>query len=280
MLAARLILGFVLLLTPIGAQAIAAGISDFNASVPGFPGKTWADLVKRIVPDAEPTGDSFVKMVGHEGIGLRSLDDKAYKPEWDEEIRITGLSAEPVVVSGRRRLVVSLTLLSEDFGVAPLVLMEGEGEGRVLDAVDVTTDKQTSFEEPMTRPLGPEGALVVVRGWHDNSGQSYDIRSLVMAGAEKFTLIGSVSAFGEATCDHRMTQTATIATKPAVPFAEIQVSVSRKTTALRRSDCETVVGKPKTEGIRGSFRWDRARNGYVGDTKALDRLATENEKRF
>jgi hypothetical protein len=272
--------GFVLFLSLVGASAGAAEIKDLDAPVPGLSGRTWADVVRRIVSDARPTGDPFVKMTGREGIELRSLDGGESKPQWDKDIRITGVLAEPVIISGRNRLIVSLRLKAEDTGVAPLVLMEGEGEGRVLDALDVATDMHTSFEEPLTRRLGADGVLVVVKGWHDNSSQSYDIRSLVMAGPEKFTRIGSVSSFGEGTCDRKMTQTARIDTKPAQPFAEIRVSVTRKTSKLRRSDCETVIGKPKTEVIRGSFRWDPARNAYVGDTKALERLAKENEERF
>ncbi len=132
----------------------------------------------------------------------------------------------------------------------------------------------------MARPLGADGALIVVQGSHGNSNQSYDLRSLIMAGPEKFTLIGSVFALGDGTCDRKMTQAVNIETKPAKPFAEIHLSVTRKTSKLRRSDCKTVIGKTRTEVIRGSFKWDPARKAYIGNTKALERLAQENEKRF
>lgn len=259
------------------APAMAAQINDFGASVPGLSGKTWLDLVKKIVPDAKPAEAPLYGLIGHEGIALRFIEDGQLGEDWAETINVIGLDGEVFEVGGRKRIIVALNL--QDADVSPLALFEGEGEGKLLDAIDVRTDMHTSYNETMTRPLGRNGALVTSKGWHSNSSQSYRINSLVMIGPEKFSLIGQVFVYGDNDCRSQIMEKESIVLVPAEPFAEIRVSIAHSFAKLRK-DCSTIVGKPDVKIAHGSFTWDAAKNAYVGKTEQLDKLAKENEKRF
>lgn len=259
------------------SPTVAAPINDVHAPVPGLSGRTWLDLVRQAVPDAKPAEASLPGLMGREGIALRRLQGDEPNGDWGETIKITGLDGEAFEVGGRKRIVLALELYYAE--VSPLLLFEGEGEGRMLDAVDVRTDLHTSYDKPMTQSLGKGGALIVSKGWHGNSNQSYRINSLILAEPEKFSFIGEVFVYGEADCRSQIIEKETIKLLPSQPLAEIQVSITHQVTKLR-SDCSTMIGKPSTKVVRGSFMWDSARNTYTGRTQQLDALAKENEKRF
>lgn len=254
----------------------AAPIRNIHAAVPGLSGRTWLDLVKQAVPDAEPAEASIPGLTGREGMALRRLQDEP-SGDWGETINIAGLDGEIFEVGGRKRIILALKLYDGD--VAPLLLFDGEGEGKLLDAVDVRTDLHTSYDEPMTRALGKSGALVVSKGWHGNSNQSYRVNSLVLIGPEKFSFIGEFFVYGEADCRSQIIEKETIKLISTQPLAEIQISIAHQVAKLR-NDCSTMIGKPRTKVVPGSFKWDATRNAYVGETQQLDALAKENEKRF
>lgn len=261
----------------VAPSAMAAQISDFNKPVPGLPGKTWLDLIRKVVIDAKQAEAPLYGLVGHKGVELRWLQEGQPNGDWDETINVIGVDAEALDIGGRKRIVLALEL--QDAVVSPLALFEGDGEGKLLDAIDVQTDMHTSYDEAMTRSLGPNGALVVSRGWHSNSNQSYAINSLIMIGPEKFSLIGQVFVYGDNDCRSQVLEKESITLVPATPLAEIQVSITHETAKLGK-DCSTVVGKPQVKVVRGTFTWDTAKNAYAGKTEQLDKLAKENEKRF
>ncbi len=255
----------------------AAPIDDFHAPISGLAGRTWLDLVKQALPDAKPTEASLPGLTGRKGIALRRLQDNEPAGDWGETVNLVGLDGEVFEVGGRKRVILALKLYDAD--VSPLLLFEGEGEGRMLDAVDVRTDQHTSYDEPMIRSLGKDGALLVSKGWHGNSNQSYRISSLILAGADKLSFIGEFFVYGEADCRSQIIEKDAVKLIPSQPMAEIQVSIAHQVAKLR-NDCSTIIGKPRTKVVHGSFTWDAGRKGYTGKTEQLDALAKENEERF
>lgn len=136
-----------------------------------------------------------------------------------------------------------------------------------------------SFSGDYVRPLGPDGALVIVSNWDDNSSKSYDDTMLLLAG-DKFSMIGDVFAFGERSCRERMTQDALIRVVPDHgPFARMLAEVKRSIQKLA-PDCEAKQGKPVKKIFRGDWRWDPKEGGYQANKQQLDSLASENQKRF
>ncbi len=256
------------------APARAAPVDDLSA--PAFADVSWLALLQRALPGAtiEPTRRNAVTAA--RAIELRPLGDVFGDGGWGRTIRVSKVDAQRVEIDGKRRIIATLSL--DDGDAAPVLLFEGEGEGRLLDAVNVRTDQLASFPEPAVQRLGPAGALLTARSTHSNSNQSYAITTLAMVGAERFTLIGTVLTYGERTCRTAMRQDLAIAVRPARPMARIDLAVTRREQGMTR-DCRERPGGRRAV-IRGAYVWDAARGAYVGRRAAIDRLEKANEGRF
>lgn len=253
----------------------AAEIDDLSREA--FAGKSWLDLLRQALPDI--AADPRLKHVATAGRGveLKPLGDTFGEGGWGAPIRVISVEAHRATIGGRPRLVLALTLENE--AAAPLLLFEGDGEGRLLDAANVKTDQQSSLIAPGLRPLGPQGALLTARSTHSNSNQAYAIASLVLVSAERFSLIGAALTYSERDCRKESTQDLAIATRPAAAMATIELSVTQR-VRRNRADCETPAGRETRRLVRGAYVWNAARGAYVPRRAALDRLEKANEGRF
>jgi hypothetical protein len=204
------------------APARASASDDFTAALPELPGKTWLDLLQPIFPDiAAPTksGATAKELIDLQSIGVG--DDS-----WincGDDIRLTTAQVNLVRLAGQSRLIMTLSVA--DDCVALLALLDGEG--KLIQAVNVKGDQHAGVGLDRRHPIGNGGALITVSNWHDNSNQSYDNTMLVLAKPEGFSVIGDVLAFGDRFCRRGTTETTTIHTRPTTPFALIEVEVSR-----------------------------------------------------
>lgn len=258
-----------------GAPGRAEEVSDLSVSA--FAGKSWIDLLRQALPEAavEPGRPHVAKAA--RGVELRPLGDTFGDGVWGEPARVISVDARRIDIGARKRLVLFLTLDAGD--AAPVLLFEGEGEGRMLDAVNVKKDQLVSLAEPALRPLGAAGTLMTTRSTHSNSNQSYEITSLTLVGAERFAPIGTVLTFGDRDCRGAMTQDLAVSTRRAEPMARIDLAVTRIERKMA-ADCQTPQGRNKRTTIRGAYVWDAAKGGYVGRRAALDKLGKDNEGRF
>jgi hypothetical protein len=147
--------------------------------------------------------------------------------------------------------------------------------------VDLT---RVSFSGDYVRRLGPDGALVVASLWHDNSSQSYDIKSLVLARPEGPSSIGDVLALGSRICNDKsgelVAEESTVRVTPdGMPLARIDVEVRRGIQKFT-GDCETKLGREAKTTFNGYWRWDAKKAAYEPHTKELNIFADWNQKHF
>lgn len=258
-----------------GAPAQASSSNDFTAGVPEFPEKTWLVLLQPIFPDIaalSTAGATAKEMIDLHSIGV--ADDS-----WincGDDIHLIVANADSVSLAGQSRLIVTVSLA--DDCVALLALFDGDG--KLIQAVNVKGDQHTGLGVDHANPVGDGGALVTVANWHDNSSQSYDDTMLVLAKPDGFSVIGNVSAFGDRVCREGTTETATIHTRPTRAFfAPIEVEVQR-TVQKYAADCETKLGPARISRVVGEWRWNPAKGAYDAHTSQLDALAKRNRKRF
>ncbi|HEV2186094.1 MAG TPA: hypothetical protein VGR70_02735 [Stellaceae bacterium] len=263
----------------IAAQAMAAiDDHDFAGPVPGIPDKTWIDLLSQIFPDiaVDERGYATASKV----IDLRSIG--AGDESWigcGDKIQFQDRDARPIRLSGRDYVVV--TVMIEDDCVGPIGLFDASG--KLVDAVNVKGDQHVSFSGDYVRPLGADGALVIASLWHDNSSQSYDISSLILARPEGLSSIGDVFALGSRDCDGKTNSTVTEEAAVRVvpdgnPLARIDVAVERDIQKLG-SDCETQIGRAGKTIFTGAWRWNAQKKAYEPHTKELKLLDDWNQKR-
>ena len=173
-------LAFVLAVLAGTARSNAApGDHDFTGQVPGVAGKTWIDLLSQIFPSIAVAPSGYA--TAGEVIDLPSIG--AGDDSWiqcGDVIKLLDRDARPIHLGGRDYTIA--TVMIEDDCVGPIALFDDKG--KLVDAVNIRGDQHVSFSGEYVRPLGPDGALVTASLRHDNSSQSYDISSLILARPE------------------------------------------------------------------------------------------------
>ena len=157
----------------------APGDHDFTGQVPGIARKTWIDLLSQIFPGIAVAPLGFA--TAREVIDLRSVGagDDSWIKCGDAINCATGMRDRSALAARDYTIV---TVMIEDECVGPIALFDDKG--KLVDAVNIRGDQHVSFSGEYVRPLGPDGALVTASLWHDNSSQSYDISSLILARPE------------------------------------------------------------------------------------------------
>jgi len=234
----------------------------FDAEVPGLAGRAWIELLRQLVPDlkVDPAGgDHNAKGSLDKPIRLMAGDTEAGGDK--SAIDLTSLDAVRIDIDGRPRW---LVLGEQDgFGPAPLMLFEAEGEGKLLDAVDVVADMHTSMDSAGPLALGGGASVIGIRNWHDNSGQSFDDLKLVLIAKDRFSLIQDSGAQGERDAKVQTSEglTFTVRPDPGRPLARIDVVLEHRKQRLA-GDFETKVGKEVVTLTRTTFRWNAAKGKY------------------
>lgn len=249
-------------------------IIDLTQPIAGTSDKTGLDLLRQLFPDLDPSSDPRLVASATQMIDLRSIG--AGDDSWigcGDRIDIEGLEAHPLHLGDQTRVILVPAL--DDQCAVPLAMFDRDG--KLIDAINVKGDQHASGDTP--RPLGAAGALIIAHNWHDNSSQSYDADSLILAKADGFSAIGNIFAFGSHDCRGQFTEDAVITMVPAKPMARIEVAVTREARKFAK-DCETQLGRKVTTTFNGSWRWNVKKGAYEPHTRELDLLADWNQKQF
>jgi hypothetical protein len=235
---------------------------DFNAKVPGRSDRTWLDLVRQAFPDikidsAGADHDATGKIAAP--IPMIPKDQEAGGDK--STIDLASLAAARIDIDGKPRWVV---LGEQDgFGVAPLMLFDADGAGKLLDIVDAVADMHTSMDLTGPVSLGGGAAVIGVRNWHDNSNESYDDLKLVLIAKDRFSSIHEESAFGERQARLSTSEglTFSVSPDPGRPLARIDVVLEHQKQRFA-VDGQTKVGKPVVTKTRTSLRWITTKAKY------------------
>lgn len=266
----------------VAAGAAAGGHSDFAAQVPRIPGKSWTDLLRQVFPDIAETDKGDVQ--ASKIIDLRSIG--AGDDSWVQcghKIDLRDRDVRPIRLGGGDLFIVTVDIPDDCVGLLALF----DADGKLVDAVNIKGDQHVSFSGDYVRPLGRDAALVLPSLWHDNSSQSYDITSLVLARPGGLSSIGDVLALGSRICGEHGKPGEQILEESKVrvvpdghPLARIEVEVKRSIQKLDGEDCQTKIGRETRTTFNGYWRWNAKKNAYEAHTNELDRLAAWNQGHF
>lgn len=266
----RLFLAAVLFLTTLAAapDASAEGGQVFDlgekASLPND--KTWRDVVRLVFPDLrqEPREDGRIGDFIHGDVSIRPIDKEAFEDDCPKEpLRIEYIETARVQISGKTREIVAITT-DGDACFGALALFDGGADTKLLDVVNIQQDRNYGFGDQFVRSLGRDGQLIVADSFHTTTSSSPDNYVLVLATADKLSLIGNVDARSEFDCDHRRA----IAENPYVVVTPDYGAFDRITGYIKRivqpvaDDCRTATRKPTVTITRTDWRWDLARKAY------------------
>jgi len=168
-----------------------------------------------------------------------------------------------VQIDDKPHLMVAMTTdLDAFFGA--LALFGGGGDAKLPDAVNIRQDANDVFGDSFVRSLGAGAQLVAADSFHTNTSSSPDNGVLVLATADKLSLIGQ----SEWDCDHHRS----IAQEPYVAIAPDYGAYDRITGYIKRivqplgltaairkslSPAPTGAGTPPRRPIGGQAHEDR-----------------------
>lgn len=235
-----------------------------KASVPND--MTWRDVMRLVFPDLrqEPREDGRIGDFIHGDVSIRPIDKEAFEDDCEaEKLRIEYIETARVEISGKMREIVGITT-EGDACFGALALFDGGADTKLLDVVNIQQDQNYGYGDGFARELGPDGQLIVADSFHTTTSSSPDNYVLVLATADKLSLIGNVDAHSEVDCDrHR-----TIAENPYVVVTPDYGAFDRITGYIKRTvqpvgeDCRTPTRKPSVTITRTDWRWDAAKKAY------------------
>jgi hypothetical protein len=96
-----------------------------------------------------------------------------------------------------------------------LALFDLTGEPKLLDVVEVGSDRITGFGDKPLLPLGHGTNLMRIDSDHFNSEEDFVNTELIFARNRSFQLAGGVFTFDVKTCTFRLTELPSVATTAA-----------------------------------------------------------------
>jgi hypothetical protein len=269
-----------LLAAPIPATAQEISHADIWQEVAGHKGVAVLDLVRLVAPDIAVT-DGVAR--GNHLVQMRYVSGGDEVPPSPTGFEVSGISAIDVRSGGKDRVAALIEpgqVADTDEPLAVLALFDVSGTPRLLDAVDVALDRDTSLVESGRLDLGAGTDAILTRSSHFNSSQGYAATALVLLKDDRFELIDTVYTFDENVCSfERRQETAFKAVPKAGGMADIAATVT-ETTMPRDEGCDGEVPPAGTRTIAVTYGWDAASSRYEPDSDAFEVLARENETRF
>ena len=268
MIRVALFVALLVALAPLPATAEDDQVFDLGTKAAVPNDMTWRDVMRLVFPDLrqEPRKDADGKIGDfiHGDVTLRPIGKYAFNDDCEVEgLRIEYLDTARVEISGKMRVIVGVTT-EDDACYGALALFDGGHETKLLDVVNIQQDANYGYGSDFVRRLGPDGQLIAADSFHTTTSSSPDNYVLVLATADKLTLIGNVDAQSEVDCNgHR-----TIAETPYVVITPDYGAFDRITGYVKRTvqpvgeDCRTPTRKPTVAITRTDWRWDATRKAY------------------
>jgi len=276
-----LILGLAVTLTGVGAAQAAAP----DDPVPGHPGVTGLGLLRQVVPDLAPDADGKT-FEGHLRKPLPHLAGKTYGGDPPDPVTVTEVATMRIAAGGRPRLVLMADLGQAEGQVASTTLLALFDDGaapRLLDAVDVGLDRDTSFSEHPRLPLGPADEALVTYSDHFNTSATYSAWMILFVRKDRFALAHLQFALSTRACGWEDAEDAAFATRPdpGRAYRQIVVSVTETLTNSGEDGCgDDAIPKPRHRVFRAALRWNPARERFETASPDLKRLDRLNRARF
>jgi len=268
--------GFVL-----GAAAQPSAAADLTDPVAGHPGLTYLDLMKLAAPDLvrDENGAS-----GHHIVPFRHIAGKDAKTDVGDMIQI--IDVDPITIAGQGdRLILLADAGSSDESVAEiefLALFALSPKPRLIDMVEVGTDRFVAVQSTTPPLLAAGSPLIVIESDHSNSNEDYNSSQMIFVRNDRFQPIDDLFTFSESFCAFRREQHSAFSVVPDQgPYKAIRASV-RQTVKLTHEDGCNDQPPPRHGGTTtysATYRWNAARQDFVADSRALDALQKANLKR-
>lgn len=249
--------------------------------VDGAPGHTYASLLGQFIPNLQLQPDGAA--IGEGGFELDHIEDDITVPA-ATSIVVHALEAMPIDIEGAPHLALLVDIgagVDWAFPSVALALYAMDDEPRLVDVADVAGDQLVSFGSPPKAAIGGRDEILMVSSAHGNTGQYYEITSLITLSQGELTLIDAILTLSDSYCGMQRTQSLDVATQE-VPAGKwpIEAVVTDKGTHEGEPCDGTPLPVPHVETYSVQYRWDETSQAYVAPTGAWAELDAINEARF
>jgi len=273
------------LLAAAAAARASPDLIDPTDAVPGHAGVTYLDLVREAVPDLA-YNDADKAWEGHMAHPLRHAGGDSYHDDPPDPVTLTFIFDERIHVGGKPRIVLSIDLGYPEDTVESYTMLalydDTLATPKLLDAVDIGLDKDTSFDEHAILPLGPGDDAIATYSEHFNSNQTYSGRLLLFPYRDHFQTIANLFTLSERMCGYEHDEIPAFTTRAVhgSPYREILLTVA-DTLTRNDEDCgDDHPPRPFHHAWHATYRWNAAKGRYVGDERGLAPLDKENKAEF
>jgi hypothetical protein len=260
-----------------------AGLVKLGDSVVGHAGLTCFDLMKMVVTDLVPeSAGGDVK--AHQIVNYRHIEGKDAKTVPAGPVAIEDLEALQIQANGKSRLVLMADLGPSDEAVAEFVLLtlfDLHGKPKLLDVVEVGTDRLTGFADKPLLPLGQRTDLIRIDSDHFNSDEDSVNTELIFVLHDRFRLIDAIYTYNDKSCTYQLTEWPRVKTLPdrGRRYRRIVLTIPEKVALQKDADCsDEKAPNPFVRTFRATYRWSEHRRAFVAASGNLDQLAKVNDK--
>jgi hypothetical protein len=251
--------------------------------VAGHSGLTYFDLMKVVVTDLAPesSGDDAT---AHQIVNYRHIEGKNAKTVPAGPIALEYLEPLEIHSDGKTRLVLMADLGPSDEAVAEFVLLalfDLHGKPKLLDVVEVGTDRLTGFSDHPLLPLGHRSDLIRISSDHFNSDEDFVNTELLFVRRDRFRLIDAIYTYNAKSCSYQLTEWPAVTTVAdrARRYRRIVLTVPEKVALQPDADCgDEKAPQPFVRVFHAAYRWNERRRTFATTSSSLDRLVKENGK--
>ena len=196
-----------------------AAAAELHDPVTGRADLTYNDLIKLMVTDL-PTADSAGEPSAQSIARYRHIEGKDAETEPRGPVAVKYFSPLEIRADGAHRLLILADLGESDMSAAEFVLLglfdAAAKKPKLLDLIEVGTDRLTGFADQPLLPLGRGSDLIVVRSEHLDAGEDYVDTELIFVRNGRFALAAAALTFSYATCIYQFEETPRIETLPGI----------------------------------------------------------------
>lgn len=233
-------------------------VDDFEAEVPSYPGVTYADLLRQVMPDVVIRDRSAT---GHPNIAIDNIESPQFNLEVPDVATIQTMQVLDFESSGQPYLAV-LATMGEDT-MTMLAAFSMTGGPKLVDAKDVAMDRLNNFAGDGTLRIGDDDQVLVTSSWHANAGESYETNALIMLRDDRLQMIDSFSSYGQSTCQLVSVEDYSFAGTWDPNRAYYAITATATEIGETDATCEDV--KPIEPYVRAKsqvYRWEAAEDAY------------------
>jgi hypothetical protein len=239
--------------------------------------------MKLVVTDLAHDDKDAAVGIGHAVVPFVHIGGKDSRVEPPETINLQFIEAKTIPGDDSRVIVIA------DFGdseeaVAPaemLALFALAPAPKLLDVVEVGSDRNVGFSDIKSPLLGPHTPLLLIQSGHGNGNQAYLSFDMLFVHDDRLQHIDSVFTFGESYCSYERHQDPSFTTIASPgPYRALHVSVLEHVTPTGAECGDEKPPRLRAATYQATYRWDARRQRFATPSKELDRLAKEDAKRF